>query len=148
MVGVADEVERDVEVVRDLGAAGAIAPRDAAFPGDERDRSIDSAGVEQPLAESARELLGDGGLTGARGAVDRHDDGFHGAHSIGVAAAPQLRNGTARTAGAPGGGVVHSERLAEPATARRWKTFADVVAFALGTNVWISIVILPAAFSS
>ena len=29
---------------------------------------------------------------------------------------------------------------------RRWKTFADVVAFALGTNVWISIVILPAIF--
>jgi hypothetical protein len=33
-----------------------------------------------------------------------------------------------------------------PETARRWKTFADVVAFALGVNVWISIVILPAAF--
>jgi hypothetical protein len=31
-------------------------------------------------------------------------------------------------------------------TDRRWKTFADVVAFALGTNVWISIVILPAIF--
>jgi hypothetical protein len=31
-------------------------------------------------------------------------------------------------------------------TSRRWKTFADVVAFALGTNVWISIVILPAIF--
>jgi len=30
--------------------------------------------------------------------------------------------------------------------ARRWRTFADVVAFALGTNVWISIVILPAIF--
>jgi hypothetical protein len=29
---------------------------------------------------------------------------------------------------------------------RRWRTFADVVAFALGTNVWISIVILPAIF--
>ena len=28
----------------------------------------------------------------------------------------------------------------------RWKTFADVVAFALGVNVWISIVILPAVF--
>ncbi len=28
----------------------------------------------------------------------------------------------------------------------RWRTFADVVAFALGTNVWISIVILPAIF--
>jgi hypothetical protein len=27
-----------------------------------------------------------------------------------------------------------------------WKTFADVVAFTLGTNVWISIVILPAIF--
>jgi hypothetical protein len=31
-------------------------------------------------------------------------------------------------------------------TERRWRTFADVVAFALGTNVWISIVILPAIF--
>ena len=29
---------------------------------------------------------------------------------------------------------------------RRWRTFADVVAFALGTNVWVSIVILPAIF--
>lgn len=33
-----------------------------------------------------------------------------------------------------------------PAGDRRWRTFADVVAFALGTNVWISIVILPALF--
>jgi hypothetical protein len=33
-----------------------------------------------------------------------------------------------------------------PSTERRWRTFADVVAFALGTNVWISIVILPAFF--
>lgn len=31
-------------------------------------------------------------------------------------------------------------------TARKWRTFADVVAFTLGVNVWISIVILPAAF--
>ncbi len=29
---------------------------------------------------------------------------------------------------------------------RRWKTFADAVAFTLGVNVWISIVILPATF--
>jgi hypothetical protein len=36
--------------------------------------------------------------------------------------------------------------VAEPTTERRWKTFADAVAFALGTNVWISIVILPAIF--
>jgi len=36
--------------------------------------------------------------------------------------------------------------VAELSTERRWKTFADVVAFALGTNVWISIVILPAVF--
>ena len=34
----------------------------------------------------------------------------------------------------------------EPTTERRWKTFADVVAFTLGVNVWISIVILPAIF--
>jgi hypothetical protein len=33
-----------------------------------------------------------------------------------------------------------------PRTERRWKTFADVVAFTLGVNVWISIVILPAIF--
>jgi hypothetical protein len=42
------------------------------------------------------------------------------------------------------------ERVAEvtsqPRGAGRWRTFADVVAFALGTNVWISIVILPAIF--
>ena len=36
--------------------------------------------------------------------------------------------------------------MAEVTTERRWRTFADVVAFALGTNVWISIVILPAIF--
>jgi hypothetical protein len=36
--------------------------------------------------------------------------------------------------------------VAEATTERRWRTFADVVAFALGTNVWISIVILPAIF--
>lgn len=36
--------------------------------------------------------------------------------------------------------------MAEPTTERRWRTFADVVAFTLGTNVWISIVILPAIF--
>ncbi len=36
--------------------------------------------------------------------------------------------------------------MAGPTTERRWRTFADVVAFALGTNVWISIVILPAIF--
>ncbi len=36
--------------------------------------------------------------------------------------------------------------MAEPTVTRRWRTFADVVAFALGTNVWISIVILPAIF--
>ena len=38
------------------------------------------------------------------------------------------------------------EAVAELTTDRRWKTFADVVAYALGTNVWISIVILPADF--
>jgi hypothetical protein len=32
------------------------------------------------------------------------------------------------------------------ASGGRWKTFADVVAFTLGVNVWISIVILPAAY--
>jgi hypothetical protein len=38
--------------------------------------------------------------------------------------------------------------MAELTTERRWRAFADVVAFALGTNVWISIVILPAIFVS
>ncbi|MEO8702674.1 MAG: hypothetical protein ABI867_21700 [Kofleriaceae bacterium] len=38
--------------------------------------------------------------------------------------------------------------MAEVTTERRWRTFADVVAFALGTNVWISTVILPAIFVS
>lgn len=38
------------------------------------------------------------------------------------------------------------ERVPEVTTERRWRTFADVVAFALGTNVWITIVILPAIF--
>jgi hypothetical protein len=42
---------------------------------------------------------------------------------------------------------VHSAPVAEQVvTARKWRTFADVVAFTLGVNVWISIVILPAAF--
>jgi hypothetical protein len=45
-----------------------------------------------------------------------------------------------------GSRVVHSTSVAEPSTERRWRTFADVVAFTLGTNVWISIVILPAVF--
>ncbi|HEY0195519.1 MAG TPA: hypothetical protein VGC42_30600 [Kofleriaceae bacterium] len=36
--------------------------------------------------------------------------------------------------------------MPELTTERRWKTFADVVAFALGTNVWVTIVILPAIF--
>ena len=45
--------------------------------------------------------------------------------------------------------ALHSRTVSaseEPRTERRWKTFADVVAFTLGTNVWISIVILPAIF--
>jgi hypothetical protein len=36
--------------------------------------------------------------------------------------------------------------VAEVSTERRWRTFADVVAFTLGTNVWVTIVILPAVF--
>ena len=36
--------------------------------------------------------------------------------------------------------------MPEHVTARRWRTFADVVALTLGANVWITIVILPAAF--
>lgn len=36
--------------------------------------------------------------------------------------------------------------MAELTTESRFRAFADVVAFALGTNVWISIVILPAIF--
>src|SRR5688572_11174400 len=37
-------------------------------------------------------------------------------------------------------------RVAEQVTERKWRTFADVVAFTLGVNVWITIVILPAVF--
>ncbi len=52
--------------------------------------------------------------------------------------------------GTLGARVVHSNDVAEVSTQpigdRRWRTFADVVAFALGTNVWISIVILPSIF--
>lgn len=48
----------------------------------------------------------------------------------------------------PGGFALHSSAVAEVTAERRWRTFADVVAFALGTNVWISIVILPAIFVS
>jgi hypothetical protein len=36
--------------------------------------------------------------------------------------------------------------VAEAVTERRWRTFADVVAFTLGVNVWITVVILPAVF--
>ena len=42
--------------------------------------------------------------------------------------------------------AVHSGSVGEPVTERRWRTFADVVAFTLGVNVWITIVILPAIF--
>jgi len=34
----------------------------------------------------------------------------------------------------------------EQVTERKWRTFADVVAFTLGTNVWVTVVILPAIF--
>jgi hypothetical protein len=36
--------------------------------------------------------------------------------------------------------------VAEQVTERKWRTFADVVAFTLGVNVWVTIVILPAVF--
>ncbi|MCA9679744.1 MAG: hypothetical protein H6709_24510 [Kofleriaceae bacterium] len=36
--------------------------------------------------------------------------------------------------------------MTEPPTERRWRAFADVVAVALGTNVWVSMVVLPALF--
>ncbi len=35
---------------------------------------------------------------------------------------------------------------ATSSSARRWQTFADIVGFTLGVNVWISVVVLPAAF--
>lgn len=38
--------------------------------------------------------------------------------------------------------------VAEQVTERKWRTFADVVAFTLGVNVWITVVILPAIFVS
>jgi hypothetical protein len=48
----------------------------------------------------------------------------------------------------PSGDSIRAQDRAriDPSLGRRWRTFADVVAFALGTNVWISIVILPAIF--
>ncbi len=42
--------------------------------------------------------------------------------------------------------VVHSSRVAAEVTERKWRTFADVVAFTLGVNVWVTVVILPAIF--
>src|SRR5438067_1818201 len=71
---IADEVERDVERARDRAARVAVGPIDAPRLRDERDRAIDRAGVEQAIAEPARELLGDGRLAGAGGAVDRDDE--------------------------------------------------------------------------
>ena len=47
---------------------------------------------------------------------------------------------------APWESALYIRAVAEVTTERRWRTFADVVAFALGTNVWVSIVILPAIF--
>src|ERR1043165_5559840 len=44
------------------------------------------------------------------------------------------------------GPALYIRCVPEVTTERRWRTFADVVAFALGTNVWISTVILPAIF--
>lgn len=35
---------------------------------------------------------------------------------------------------------------ATSSSARRWQTFADIVGVTLGVNVWISVVVLPAAF--
>jgi len=57
VVLVADEVERDVERPRERRAPLAVGPRDAGLPGGERDRAVDRAGVEQPVAEPAREQL-------------------------------------------------------------------------------------------
>jgi hypothetical protein len=58
----------------------------------------------------------------------------------------------AASAGTPDAIAVHSCAVAEPVATHkapaetRWRTFADVVAFTLGINVWLTIVILPAAF--
>jgi len=47
---------------------------------------------------------------------------------------------------APCSCALYIRQVAEVTTERRWRTFADVVAFSLGTNVWVSIIILPAIF--
>jgi hypothetical protein len=39
-----------------------------------------------------------------------------------------------------------TERKSPSGEAIRWRTFADVVAFTLGVNVWVTVVILPAVF--
>ena len=78
MIDLAAPLESDVEVARDLRACIGVRPRDIAALRGERDRSIDRAGVEQPLAEPPRELLGDGGLPCPGGAIDRDDDATHG----------------------------------------------------------------------
>jgi hypothetical protein len=49
-------------------------------------------------------------------------------------------------AGAGASGIVDSMAMPAGTTERRWRAFADVVAFSLGMNVWVSIVILPAVF--
>ncbi len=50
-------------------------------------------------------------------------------------------------AASPASDAEKAEAIARASAAEaKLKTFADVVAFALGTNVWVSIVILPAAF--
>lgn len=60
-------------------------------------------------------------------------------------AAPRFALGLWRVAEVSTQPVVPGQR-GGPQGEARWRTFADAVAFALGTNVWISIVILPAIF--
>ena len=75
VVLVADEVEPDVErrarSRRTPAASVHAMPRALRR---QRDRAIDRAGVEQPIAEPARELLGDAATCRPRGAIDRDDD--------------------------------------------------------------------------
>jgi hypothetical protein len=53
---------------------------------------------------------------------------------------------TNRAAGDRGEHTVRAPGARAAGNDRRWRAFADLVALALGVNVWISVVILPAAF--
>src|SRR5262245_2555932 len=82
VVLLANEVEANVERLRELCARAGIAPRHARTRRTERDRAIDRPGVEEAIAEPARELLGDRGFPCPCRSIDRDDDTTHRAPHI------------------------------------------------------------------